>query len=556
MSWYYTRESGDEGQVLTDEGTPPGKPLTDVLKGGRAPMAAALEVVAALADILTIAEEDKALHGDINPGDVYVDSQGSVSLSGYGPMRSTGRAPEDRPILPNSEVYGLGIVMYALLSNESMGAIPRTRDAHDDVVVDRLIALDWSEMGGLAGRDPVIHFLCSMLAHDPAERPAPLDVANVLSEVAIKVGGSDIRKWAASGQQTKSSQAQAPDIEEVLASPQKMGKVFNKTGQYSRRQVASAKGECTAFWSRDKISAMLDDGQDQLAASAMFERRDLQTMLNREPPSVPPRSPNHARSLVDSYSDEVLWSPDATISGKPQDPDLQAAIKGLREAAEIGVKASAPPLPAPSTPVAPEIVPVAAPPPAARGPIAVQTPVSPPPPRAPSAKPFPWLPVLVGLFGMGLVLCMFAVAGLAYLYLNKGEPVNDATKAATQVEAQEGDKPEVEAAPEPKPKPKPKRRSTPKAATKKRTTSETKKTPSPASPAGEFEVTFISMTAKATIQCGDGQSGSFVGRTRRKFSGVTTCRIDIGDAKGAVQVRSPGTMNCSVVGTDVRCVGP
>jgi hypothetical protein len=154
---------------------------------------------------------------------------------------------------------------------------------------------------------------------------------------------------------------------------------------------------------------------------------------------------------------------------------------------------------------------------------------------------------------MGMLLCMFAVAGLAYLYLNKGEPVDEATKAATQVEAQEADEPEAEAAPEAKPKPK--RRSTRKAAPKRRTTSATKKTPPPASPAGEFEVTFISMAAKATISCGDGQSGSFVGRTRRKFTGVTTCRVDIGDAKGAVQVRRAGTMTCSVVESDVRCVG-
>ena len=554
MSWYYTRESGDEGQVLTDEGTPPGKPLTEVLKIGRVPMAVALEVIASLADILTIAEEDDALHGDVNPGDVYVDGRGSVSLSGYGPNRPTGRAPEEHPILPSSEVYGLGIVMFALLSNEPMGAIPKTRDAHDDVVVDRLIAVDWSEMGELAGRDPVIHFLCSMLAHDPAERPTPLDVANVLSEVAIKVGGSDIRTWAASTQNAKSSRAPAPDIEEVLASPQKMGKVFNKTGQYSRRQVASAKGECTAFWSRDKISAMLDDGHDQLAASAMFESRDLQTMLNREPPSVPPPSPGRVRSMADSYSDEVPWSPDATISGKPQDPDLQVAIKGLREAARIGVK----PTPPPSGP--PAMVPVAAPPPVAaplpvaQGPVAVQTPVSPPPQRSPSAKPFPWLPVLVGLFGMGMLLCMFAVAGLAYMYLNQTSAVDDSVTAAAKVEPPAVEEPKVEAAPEPKAKPRP--RSTPKATSKKRAATAPKRKAAPATPAGEFEVTFISMAAKASIACGDGQSGSFVGRTRRKFSGVTTCRIDIGDAKGAIQVRGPGTTNCSVMGTEVRCVGP
>ena len=156
---------------------------------------------------------------------------------------------------------------------------------------------------------------------------------------------------------------------------------------------------------------------------------------------------------------------------------------------------------------------------------------------------------------MGLLLCMFAVAGLAYLYMDKAKSVENASP--TQAETQEAEQPEVESAPEPKPKPK--RRSTRKATPKKRTTREIKKAPSsatPALPSGDFEVTFISMTAKASILCGDGQSGSFVGRTRRKFSSITTCRVDIGDAKGAIQVRGPGTMTCSVVGADVRCVGP
>ena len=94
MNWHYTREAGDDGQVLTDEGTPPGTPVTEVLRSGRIPMAVCLEVVAFLADILTIAEEDNALHGDINPGDVYIDSKGSVSLSGYGPVRRSGRSPD------------------------------------------------------------------------------------------------------------------------------------------------------------------------------------------------------------------------------------------------------------------------------------------------------------------------------------------------------------------------------------------------------------------------------------------------------------------------------
>ena len=53
MSWYYTREAGNDGQVLTDEGTPPGVCITDVVQAGPLPMSVALEMIAYLADILT-----------------------------------------------------------------------------------------------------------------------------------------------------------------------------------------------------------------------------------------------------------------------------------------------------------------------------------------------------------------------------------------------------------------------------------------------------------------------------------------------------------------------
>ena len=72
MSWYYTREPGQMGEVFTDEGTPEGVLLSEVLRTGPLPLRAGLELIAAMADILTIAEEDQAVHGDLKPGTVRV----------------------------------------------------------------------------------------------------------------------------------------------------------------------------------------------------------------------------------------------------------------------------------------------------------------------------------------------------------------------------------------------------------------------------------------------------------------------------------------------------
>ena len=138
------REAGAEGEVLTDEGTPLGTALTSLLESGPLPIEVGLEIIAFMADILTIAEEDEAMHGNINPGDVYIDVSGAVSLAGYGVQRARGRAPEGKPQFLATDVYGLGIVLHAILSREPMGVVPRDRDGHDDAIVDRLLAIDWS----------------------------------------------------------------------------------------------------------------------------------------------------------------------------------------------------------------------------------------------------------------------------------------------------------------------------------------------------------------------------------------------------------------------------
>ena len=133
------------------------------------------------------------MHGNINPGDVYIDVSGAVSLAGYGVQRTRGAHQKGKPQFLATDVYGLGIV-HAILSRSPV--VPRDRDGHDDAIVDRLLAIDWSGLHNIAGRDPFGPFFCSMLAFDPDERPAALDVANILSEVARQLNGQSIEVWA------------------------------------------------------------------------------------------------------------------------------------------------------------------------------------------------------------------------------------------------------------------------------------------------------------------------------------------------------------------------
>ena len=255
MSWYYTREAGDEGQILTDEGTPAGVPLSELLVPGPLPVQPALELVACAADAVSIAEEDHAVHGDLKPGDIYVDATGSISLSGYGEARRSGRAPEPQPVGTATDVYGLGITLYAVLAGTPMGQVPRDRDGHDDHIVSRLLGIEWGALADKAWMSDVQSFLCSMLAYEPDERPTALDVANVLFHVASQTGGESLQAWsaravpAAGGARALRPTPSAP-MEEDLGGPQELGGPVSQAIKV--RKAASAKGESTAFWSRER----------------------------------------------------------------------------------------------------------------------------------------------------------------------------------------------------------------------------------------------------------------------------------------------------------------
>jgi hypothetical protein len=335
LSWYYTREAGADGQVITDEGGPEGVVLTEFLRQGPLPLRVGIELVACMADILTIAEEDAAVHGDLKPGCVYLGAGGAVSIDGYGITRHGGRAPEGRPVGLETDTYGLGVVLHSVLSSEAMGAIPRDRDGHDDAIVDKLVSIDWSDMSDKKWLDPVLHFLCSMLGFDPGERPAPLDVANILGEVAGQVPGKTLESWARravpaeGGPSAPRMEAPKKDAED-LSGPQPLGRAVSHTGGFSRRQAASAKGQCTAFWTREKIAALLDEEGDPEVAPLGRGGRALPP-----PPTVPPVAPE--RGMISSSSDKVReypvgvpMSPDVTITGQPDDPELQRVLRAIR----------------------------------------------------------------------------------------------------------------------------------------------------------------------------------------------------------------------------------
>ena len=93
--FHYVRTPGTAGGVDAAEGPAIGVELDAVLDVGLPPFGIAMRLIAAVAEILAIAEEDGVVHGDIEPVSVLLDDTGAVSLEGFDRRKTS--APEGTP---------------------------------------------------------------------------------------------------------------------------------------------------------------------------------------------------------------------------------------------------------------------------------------------------------------------------------------------------------------------------------------------------------------------------------------------------------------------------
>ena len=56
-----------------------------------------------------------------------------------------------------------------------------------------------------------------------------------------------------------------------------------------------------------------------------------------------------------------------------------------------------------------------------------------------------------------------------------------------------------------------------------------------------------------TVKCGDGQKRDFVESTTLQIEDVTTCRLDVQGASGAIVAKRAKTFQCVVSGSQVNC---
>ncbi|NYH41961.1 serine/threonine-protein kinase [Micromonospora jinlongensis] len=172
----------------------PGQTLSQRLAAGPLPPASAMRTCAQVAEALAAAHERKLVHRDIKPSNVMLTPAG-VKVVDFGIATTVGRpeleadgqllgtaaylAPErlaGGTVLPASDVYALGLLLYRTLTNE----LPWSAETPTQMLSAH-VYVDPAPLPDIEGVSPEVHRLLDRcLARDPADRPDAAGVATAL----------------------------------------------------------------------------------------------------------------------------------------------------------------------------------------------------------------------------------------------------------------------------------------------------------------------------------------------------------------------------------------
>lgn len=190
----------------------PGRNLEQNFATRRPSAREAARMIAELARVVAYAHSRGVVHGDITPRNILIDEDGRTRLIDFGMAKfadawveDTGLAggtpeflpPEIAPIdgkggrsLPASDVFGLGAILYWLLTGQTPFAAPTGSQALERA---RRCDIDLAALRRAGVSRRLIRACEAALACNPAERPAPGDWADEL-ERAARQGGPGL--WA------------------------------------------------------------------------------------------------------------------------------------------------------------------------------------------------------------------------------------------------------------------------------------------------------------------------------------------------------------------------
>jgi serine/threonine protein kinase len=206
--------------------------------GVRLPLAAALELCAAVASALDAAYNDvpapgshdpgsnserplRVIHRDIKPSNLMVDARGGVKVLDFGIARAEFDAREAKtaelafgsleympperlffePESAASDVYSLGTALYELLALDKLGKAKLRQSEQERFLGERLADLTeryvLSDVSTPGVEADLVDLLKSMLAFDESNRPTAANVSSRMRELAARGASPTLAEWAA-----------------------------------------------------------------------------------------------------------------------------------------------------------------------------------------------------------------------------------------------------------------------------------------------------------------------------------------------------------------------
>jgi len=596
MSLTYIREYAEDGGIFSEADAQPGSALTELMDRDRPSVKVAFELVAALGDILAIAEEDGEKHGDPKIGMVRVDANGNIALEDFRDNRRTTRAPEPKPVGPPSDIYGLGVLLHALLNTSPFGRIPKEEDAHDEAIVKKVMESAWGPAEGQDWTQELKEFIVTMMAHDPSQRPSADDVAEVLGNAADSLEGESLGQWGFKSVKAHATQASARS---------KSAPAEELEGVRSVQRT-----------SRTPMPSLDDDPETELAAPTTQRMGEeelggpLQIGLDASLDETVLDSPASADDYLGmAHETKIDALPVAPMNEESQSIHEQETVVGrnlLKESADTFERKGQAPAQtvdtAPITKTTPALEETLAANPSPQG--IIKGPAIPPPPtgeRSPEAKQsgskFGLIAGLALLLGVGAYVSQQSkedenasdqkveLPGPIVEEGSEGEKTEDTAVAPTELDDQASEatkapvepKPELRQpapsskpkpatrasspappapkatpAPSPKPKPKPKPNAAPKPAPVAAPATAAPATAAPVASPPPYRIRLEIKGEDRRITCGDGQRPEVTGILNLTFDSTQYCRIEIDGGMGILNVAASGTYSCIKSG-QVRC---
>ena len=279
QNFHYVRELVGEGLLHRRPNAARGFPLRDVIQYP-IPLGINLLIYAGIADAVNDAHNNGIIHGDLSIDDIYL-TENSVLIDGFGRTRTYSQAPEGHPQGAKTDVYGLGIILFAILS-DNPDFKPQFGPEYEQHIVHALLNLNWGELGEQAWLENIQTFFVTAVHEVPEERPEALDIANISLSLVEHCHNSDYSFFAAQFESMNVSTKEDllepdPDTED-LAGPSSVQGI----DLFDDLEIVpdSAQGAATGLWSREAIAKIY---QEEPEPREQFSQQSDRPSFNNQP---------------------------------------------------------------------------------------------------------------------------------------------------------------------------------------------------------------------------------------------------------------------------------